>query len=89
MSGAVLDQATRSSSTCRETITVAGRRLAPTSVFDTYWRFAEARQRIYLARLQGATRPWTADPILARYRFTNCYRAADRVSQHLIRDVIY
>ena len=33
--------------------------------------------------------PWTADPILATYRFTNCYRAADRVSQYLIKEVIY
>jgi hypothetical protein len=29
------------------------------------------------------------DPIIATYRFTNCYRAADRVSQYLIRKVIY
>ncbi|OKI64380.1 hypothetical protein A6A27_25385 [Micromonospora sp. CB01531] len=70
-------------------MTVAGRRLAPTPVFDTYWRFAEARQRIYLDRLHEVPHPWTNDPILAQYRFTNCYRAADRVSQHLIRDVIY
>jgi hypothetical protein len=68
---------------------VAGRRLTPTRVFDTYWRFANARQQIYFARLRGTPRPWTDDPILARYRFTNCYRAADRVSQHLIRDVVY
>jgi alpha-glutamyl/putrescinyl thymine pyrophosphorylase clade 1 len=68
---------------------VAGRRLQATPVFDTYWRFASARQQIYLARVQGLPRPWTHDPILGHYRFTNCYRAADRVSQHLIRDVIY
>ena len=29
--------------------------------------------------VRGDARPWTADPILATYRFTNCYRAADRV----------
>ena len=33
--------------------------------------------------------PWTLDPILAAYRFTNVYRAADRVSQYLIREVQY
>jgi alpha-glutamyl/putrescinyl thymine pyrophosphorylase clade 1 len=70
-------------------VRIAGRRLQPTAVFDTYWRFAVERQRIYEARLEGAATPWTADPILRRYRFTNCYRAADRVSQFLIRDVSY
>jgi hypothetical protein len=68
---------------------VAGRRLRPTQVFDTYWRFAAARQQVYEARLRGDPGPWTADPILATYRFTNCYRAADRVSQYLIKEVIY
>jgi len=33
--------------------------------------------------------PWTQDPIIAQYKFTNVYRAADRVSQYLISDVIY
>ena len=89
MARAVLDQPERGSTAEPEAITIGGRRLAPTAVFDTYWRFAHARQRIYLARLSGTPRPWTEDPILAYYRFTDCYRAADRVSQHLIRDVIY
>lgn len=63
--------------------------LKPTPVFDTYWRFAAERQRIYLRRLEGESGPWTNDPILARYRFTNSYRASDRVSQYLIREVQY
>jgi hypothetical protein len=33
--------------------------------------------------------PWTEDPVLSRHRFTNVYRAADRVSQYLIRNVLY
>lgn len=70
-------------------IEVAGRPLAPTAVFDTYWRFAAERQAIYDARRQGLPGPWTDDSILAGHRFTNCYRAADRVSQYLIRHVIY
>lgn len=68
---------------------VAGRRLDPTAVFDTYWRFAAARQAVYLARLAGQPGPWTDDLILGRHRFTNCYRAADRVSQYLICQVCY
>jgi hypothetical protein len=68
---------------------VAGRRLRRTPVFDTYWRFAAVRHEIYQARVRGDAPPWTADSILASHRFTNCYRAADRVSQYLIGIVIY
>jgi hypothetical protein len=71
------------------TLKIAGRLLTPTPVFDTYWRFAAERQSIYTARLAGREGPWTVDPILRRHRFTNCYRAADRVSQYLIAQVIY
>lgn len=70
-------------------VRVAGRHLQPTEVFDTYWRFAAARQQIYEARLSGQSPPWSDDPILAAHRFTNCYRAADRVSQYLITQVCY
>lgn len=58
-------------------------------VFDTYWRFAAERQRVFHGRAAGHPPPWTADPIIGRHRFTNVYRASDRVSQYLIRDVIY
>ena len=70
-------------------VRVAGRELQPTQVFDTYWRFAAARQAVYEARLAGQSPPWSDDPILGAYRFTNCYRAADRVSQYLITQVCY
>ena len=33
--------------------------------------------------------PGTTDPILSKYRFTNPYRVADRVSQYLLKNVIY
>jgi hypothetical protein len=61
----------------------------PTVVFDEYWRFACERQRIYLRRLAGEAPPWTDDLILRGHRFTNAYRASDRVSQYLIRQVQY
>lgn len=63
--------------------------LKPTIVFETYWRFAAERQNIFFRKLEGKSAPWTEDAILAKYRFTNVYRAADRVSQYLIRNVIY
>lgn len=60
-----------------------------TEVYDTYWRFAAERMSIYYRRLEDPIGPWTDDPILRNYRFTNTYRAADRVSQYLIREVQY
>lgn len=61
----------------------------PTVVYDTYWQFAAKRQAIFFARLARRPPPWTNDPILQEYKFTNAYRASDRVSQYLIRHVIY
>lgn len=63
--------------------------MIPSVVHDTYWRFAAERQAIYERRLTDPTGPWTTDPILQTYRFTNAFRASDRVSQFLIRDVQY
>jgi hypothetical protein len=64
-------------------------RWGATPVFDVYWRFAVQRQRVLCRRLAGDPPPWTDDPIIARYRFTNPYRFTDRVSQHLLRRVQY
>jgi hypothetical protein len=65
------------------------RPLQPTVVFTTYWRFAAERQEIFFRRLKNPDPPWTDDPILQHHKFTNAYRASDRVSQYLIRNVIY
>jgi hypothetical protein len=72
-----------------ETVDPRWRQWQPTPVFDAFWRFAAERQRIYLQRVSGMPAPWTTDPVLAEYRFTNVYRASDRVSQFLISHVIY
>src|SRR4051794_16555293 len=58
-------------------------------VYEAYWHLAAERQRIFEQRVAGQLAPWTADEILARYKFTNAWRASDRVTQFLIRDVIY
>ncbi len=64
-----------------------------TKIYDLYWKFAAERQNIFLNRLNGQTNDLindlTNDPILKKYRFTNAYRASDRVSQFLLRHVIY
>lgn len=61
----------------------------PSIVFDTYWKFAAKRQEVFFNRLTGSLPPWSDDLILRTYKFTNAYRAADRVSQYLIKEVIY
>ncbi len=58
-------------------------------IYETYWRFASERQQVFCARVAGKPGPWTDDPILQRYKFCNVFRAADRVSQYLIRHVAY
>ncbi len=57
----------------------------PSALYPVLWRFAAERQRVYMKRLSGETAPWTSDLVLSTYRFTNAFRAADRVSQYLIR----
>lgn len=63
--------------------------LKPTPVYDTYWEFAVKRQNVFFARINGEDAPWTEDDIIQKYKFTNAYRASDRVSQFLIKNVIY
>ncbi len=71
-------------------ITIDGGTLETTPVFDAYWYFACERQSMFLKRIGGVNRHATSDdPILSSHRFTNSYRASDRVSQYLIRNVIW
>jgi hypothetical protein len=39
--------------------------------------------------MNGEPAPWTDDPILQEYKFCNSYRVNDRVSQYLLKNVIY
>ena len=59
------------------------------ALFDAYWQFAAARQAIFDRRWSGDAAPWTDDPILQQYKFCNTFRAADRVTQYLLSQVIY
>ena len=58
-------------------------------VYRAYWTLAVRRQHIFEQRMAGDPGPWTSDPILTQYKFCNAFRASDRVSQFLIRNVIY
>jgi hypothetical protein len=44
---------------------------------DAFFAFARHRHQTYLNRRDGKPLPWTLDPILQRYRFTNVFRELD------------
>lgn len=58
-------------------------------VYDLYWYFACERQNIFWKKLNNKPSPWTDDKILQTYKFCNSYRVNDRVSQYLLKNVIY
>lgn len=58
-------------------------------IYDLYWYFAYERQNIFIKKKNNEQAPWTKDRILQEYKFCNTYRVNDRVSQYLIRHVIY
>ena len=60
----------------------------PSIVYNTYWKFAEERQNIFFKKFNGLEFPWTNDQILNDHKFTNVYRATDRVSQYLIKNIV-
>jgi alpha-glutamyl/putrescinyl thymine pyrophosphorylase clade 1 len=47
------------------------------------------RQEVFFNKVNNAPPPWTSNRILNTYKFCNAYRASDRVSQYLIKNVIY
>ena len=58
-------------------------------IYEYYWYFASERQAAFQRRVAGAPGPWTDDRILQEYKFCNVFRASDRVSQYMIREVCY
>lgn len=60
----------------------------PTKVFDTYWKFAHERQNVFFNKIHEK-QLLTEDKVILKHKFTNVYRASDRVSQYLINNIIY
>ena len=54
---------------------------------DLFWKFTHERQKAFYSRFNGEDKPWCADPIINKHKFTNVFRSADRVSQYLINHV--
>jgi hypothetical protein len=60
--------------------------------FKHYLFFMEERMNIFWKRFEEPNFFFgnlTSDPIFAEYKFTNVYRVCDRVTQYLLRNVIY
>ncbi len=50
-------------------------------MYQPFFEFAKERHKIYLRRVeQKLPAPWTEDPILHKFRFTNVYRELDNVT---------
>jgi hypothetical protein len=55
---------------------------------DTFFRTMTERQKVTMKRRRGEPWPWTDDPFLRDYKFTNVYRELDRNSQWEINNII-
>lgn len=60
-----------------------------TDIFQYYFQFIQERMNIFWNRYEGKDQPWTKDKTFQDFKFTNVYRCLDRVSQYLIKEVIY
>lgn len=62
------------------------KKIAKSIAYDDYWRFAASRQQVFFDTINGVKT--VNDPIINQYKFTNCYRALDRTTQYLIKNII-
>lgn len=61
----------------------------PNENFDHFLYWICERMNVFWRKYNGNKAPLSEDPILRDYKFTNVYRCLDRVSQYLLREVIY
>lgn len=56
---------------------------------STFFEIMKERQKIWVKRtLLGKPAPWTNNPILRDYKYTNVYRELDRASQFMIKHIL-
>lgn len=61
----------------------------PNDNFNYFLYWICERMNIFWRRYAGQEFPWTEDPAFQGFKFTNVYRYLDRVSQYLLKEVIY
>ncbi|TFK54287.1 hypothetical protein OE88DRAFT_1177880 [Heliocybe sulcata] len=72
----------------KESVEIEGRVLPVSPVLDALFYWMAERDAIRRRKAAGEAAPWTNDPILAEYKFTNVFRVFDRTSQYVLRNVI-
>ena len=66
------------------TITV-GWQMLNDQILATFHHYLVERETIRIKRERGDAGPWTTDPILSRYKFTNIMRSEDRTTRWLVK----
>ena len=70
------------------TANIDGEKYPLSDVFRVFFPFVAERHSIFRKRLAGLPQPWTDDPIMEQFPFTNVFRVLDRNSQYILRNVI-
>ncbi len=52
---------------------------------ETLFYWMKERYSVFCKKEAGAPKPWTDDPILQKFKFTNVFRQDDRVSRELLK----
>jgi hypothetical protein len=55
---------------------------------DLFWKYIIERYNIFLKKNKGDNYPWTYDPILLEWKFTNVFRDTDPGTLYLINEII-
>ncbi|KAI0091725.1 hypothetical protein BDY19DRAFT_642348 [Irpex rosettiformis] len=71
-----------------QSITIDHANFTLSKVFYAFFPFVAERHAIFRKRLSGLPQPWTQEPILEQFPFTNVFRVLDRNSQYILRNVI-
>ena len=58
------------------------------ATLEQFFYWINERHRIFLNRQAGLSKPWTTDPILQEYKFTNAFRQLDRGTVWLTENFI-
>lgn len=53
-----------------------------------YLGFVEGRHRAWVGRQHGDTQPWTSEPYVQAYKFTNVFRILDHGTQFIMTDLL-
>ena len=52
-------------------------------MIENFYEWINERHSIYQKRIRGDSPPWTEDPILREYKFTNPFRENDRTTVYM------